>query len=359
MFGFASLTVPALLLAEKRFTHQLVQMLRHKGFGTRKAVILGTGSLGRLIFSTLARSPKLGLSPVAFVDDDTHEWGREIYECSYRRTNPVKVRGPASPELIRRLGATVVVIALPEISQDSALQLASRFAEGGLSTYFAPRDSSEPGVRIEYTDFDGVMLAHVAQEGTRLVYETSKRALDVAVSLLMIAFMSLPMTVLALLVKATSRGPVLFRQLRVGRAGVTFAILKFRSMFVDAPSYAFSPSEKSDPRITTLGRFLRKTSLDELPQLFNVLFGEMSLVGPRPEMPFIADQHSTLARDRLKVRPGITGLWQLSADRGRQIHESIEYDLYYLVNNPLFLWNISLQLARVKNYRLPQEASQP
>jgi lipopolysaccharide/colanic/teichoic acid biosynthesis glycosyltransferase len=108
-------------------------------------------------------------------------------------------------------------------------------------------------------------------------------------------------------------------------------------MFPDAPPYAINPDSLDDPRITRVGRFLRRSSLDELPQLMNVLKGEMSLVGPRPEMPFIVEQYNAEHKERLKALPGITGLWQLSGDRRKAIHENMEYDLYYLYNRSFFL----------------------
>jgi lipopolysaccharide/colanic/teichoic acid biosynthesis glycosyltransferase len=115
-------------------------------------------------------------------------------------------------------------------------------------------------------------------------------------------------------------------------------------MFVDTPAYEFSPQTGFDSRITRIGRLLRRTCFDELPQLWNVLRGEMSLVGPRPEMPFIVDGYTPLQMKRLAVKPGLTGLWQLSGDRQCLIHENLEYDLYYLKNNPAFVWNVALQL---------------
>jgi lipopolysaccharide/colanic/teichoic acid biosynthesis glycosyltransferase len=108
-------------------------------------------------------------------------------------------------------------------------------------------------------------------------------------------------------------------------------------MYSSAPAYSPSPTDSSDSRITPFGRFLRRTSLDELPQLLNVLKGDMSLVGPRPEMPFLVEGYSSLHRQRLQVLPGITGLWQISADRDFHIHENIEYDLYYIRNRSFFV----------------------
>jgi len=116
-----------------------------------------------------------------------------------------------------------------------------------------------------------------------------------------------------------------------------FEMYKFRSMYVHASGSDYSPKTPDDPRITRLGRFLRRTSLDELPQVLNVLEGRMSLVGPRPEMSFIVEQYGEKQRQRLEVKPGLTGLWQLSGDRAFLIHENIEYDLYYIQHRNLFM----------------------
>jgi lipopolysaccharide/colanic/teichoic acid biosynthesis glycosyltransferase len=112
---------------------------------------------------------------------------------------------------------------------------------------------------------------------------------------------------------------------------------KFRSMHTTAPRYELSPTQSSDPRITAVGRFIRRTSLDELPQLINVLMGNMSLVGPRPEMPFVVHRYNSRQRQRLQVVPGITGLWQLSAERGLPIHDNLQYDLSYIRNRSFFM----------------------
>ena len=108
-------------------------------------------------------------------------------------------------------------------------------------------------------------------------------------------------------------------------------------MYTDAKPYEMNPIDISDPRVTRVGRFLRKISLDELPQIINVIKGNMSLVGPRPEMPFIVEKYNEIQRERLKVTPGITGLWQLSGDRKKAIHENLDYDLYYIRNVSFFL----------------------
>jgi lipopolysaccharide/colanic/teichoic acid biosynthesis glycosyltransferase len=141
---------------------------------------------------------------------------------------------------------------------------------------------------------------------------------------------------IALLIKLDSRGPVLFRQKRVGLGGRQFSMLKFRTMQIDTDPYAVAPTDPNDSRITRIGHILRKFSFDEFPQLWNVLQGEMSMVGPRPEMPFIVDQYEPWQRRRLDVKPGVTGLWQIVGRKNLPLALNIEYDFYYIKNQSLF-----------------------
>jgi exopolysaccharide biosynthesis polyprenyl glycosylphosphotransferase len=338
VIAFSAIAVPIFVTLEKWETYRGMRILRSKGYGARRAVILGAGTLGRRVYSALVRSPKFGLDPVAFVDDDPQKHGLEIYESSYVHRQPVKVlSGPVSPELLRQLNASVLVIATADADRDSMMSVLAQLSAAGVNTYFVPKDFSEPGYWIDYAELDGVMLAHLSKARSGFIYDPAKRFLDVASAALCLALLAPLLCVIAALVKLTSPGTVLFRQNRVGKDGCLFAMYKFRTMFRDAPHYAYSPKHGNDPHITPIGRFLRKTSLDELPQFLNVLLGDMSLVGPRPEMPFIVEQYTPLQRQRLSVKPGITGLWQLSADRASLIHENIEYDLYYIRNRSLFI----------------------
>ena len=164
-----------------------------------------------------------------------------------------------------------------------------------------------------------------------------KRAFDIAFSLL-IFIPALPvMLLVALAIKLDSKGPVFFTQERVGLNGKKFIMYKFRSMRTEAGGSELKPKDGRDPRITRVGHFLRLTSLDELPQILNVLKGDMSVVGPRPEMTFIVDTYDKWQSLRLKVKPGITGLWQISAERNLPIHENLDYDMYYLQERSLLL----------------------
>jgi exopolysaccharide biosynthesis polyprenyl glycosylphosphotransferase len=346
----AFVTVPVFVTFAKWEMRRALCLLRATGFGTRRALIVGAGTLGRRIYSALVRSPKFGLDPVAFVDDDPQKSGLEIYESSYHRKRAAKVlSGPVCPQLLRELEASVVVIATPGADRELMIKLA--FA-AGVDTYCVREDFSEPGFWIEHANFDGITLAHFSKGRAHVTGEVAKRAIDLTISLLLLALFAPLFALIAALVKSTSPGPVLFLQDRVGRNGCLFPIYKFRTMYQDAPQYSYSPGAGEDPRITRGGRFLRRTSLDELPQLVNVLLGHMSLVGPRPEMPFIVEQYTPLQRRRLSVKPGITGLWQLSADRAFLIHENMEYDLYYLTNNPRFLWDIALQFSGLKRFEM-------
>lgn len=337
-FFFALATVPLSLTLEKWEMQRMLRRLRSKGYGAQRTIILGAGPEARHIYSALLRSPKFGLDPVAFVDDGAGDGTTEIYESSYQRKHSAKVLpGPLCPELFRQLDASVLVTAAPAMDKESMRLTLAKASQAGVRTYFAANDLLEPGYWMDYTELDGILLGHLADSANRTVYELGKRLLDVMVAAgLLLAFAFLA-PIIALLVKFTSPGPVLFRQERAGKGGRRFTMYKFRTMYREAPAYGYSPGTAEDSRVTPLGRFLRRTSLDELPQLINVLLGQMSLVGPRPEMPFIVEQYTPLQRQRLAVKPGMTGLWQLSADRAFQIHENIEYDLYYVRHRSLFM----------------------
>jgi lipopolysaccharide/colanic/teichoic acid biosynthesis glycosyltransferase len=164
-----------------------------------------------------------------------------------------------------------------------------------------------------------------------------KRGIDLAGSFVMLFVLAPLFVFVAALIKLDTEGPVLFRQKRIGKDGDPFDIWKFRSMRVDAHPYARSPAGDHDPRLTRIGRILRRFSIDELPQLVNVLKGEMSLVGPRPEMPYIVEKYGPLERQRLCARPGITGLWQISPARAMPIHENLHYDFTYIENQCISL----------------------
>lgn len=330
--------LPAFVLAEKRLFVSVAQRLHRFRYEVRRVIVYGAGFTGRRVFSILCRSPRLGLKPVLIVDDDPKVAGQVLYDLSYDHSRCQTVTpGPITRSLIEQSGADAVIVAIPSMERQRFMDLIEEATAAGVSVSFVPIQVMTSENEIDYADIDGLLLATWHRPATRIGYEFSKRVLDIVLSALLLIVASPLLLLLAALIRLDSRGSVLFTQERTGKDGKRFKMYKFRSMYVEAPKYAYHPRSDDDPRITRMGRWLRKTSLDELPQLLNVFKGEMSLVGPRPEMPFITDQYTSRERQRLWVTPGITGIWQLSADRNYEIHESLQYDLYYLRHRNFFI----------------------
>jgi lipopolysaccharide/colanic/teichoic acid biosynthesis glycosyltransferase len=175
------------------------------------------------------------------------------------------------------------------------------------------------------------------QESQRRGEVLLTRSIDVMFAFIVLIVLMPVLMIVTILIRLESRGPALFRHSRVGSRGEEFELWKFRSMRIDSLKYERSPTNSTDSRLTRVGRIMRRLSFDEIPQLVNVLKGEMSLVGPRPEMAFIVNQYTTMERKRLLVKPGITGLWQISSGRAAPIHHNLQYDLYYIQNKSVRL----------------------
>jgi lipopolysaccharide/colanic/teichoic acid biosynthesis glycosyltransferase len=173
-----------------------------------------------------------------------------------------------------------------------------------------------------------------------------RRSFDIVVSLLLTIIFSPLSFIIAVSIKLDSKGPIFFRHLRIGKDGKSFMLWKFRSMKIGVAKYEISPVSPLDTRLTRIGRLIRRLSLDEIPQLVNVLRGEMSLVGPRPEMPFIVQHYKPEERERLSIKPGITGLWQISPARAFPIHDNLQYDLHY-IQHRTFLLDCAILLRTV------------
>lgn len=182
-----------------------------------------------------------------------------------------------------------------------------------------------------------IPLVELGFETTNILYEPMKRIFDFVISLILLILLIPVFVAIAIAIKIDSEGPVFFIQERVGKDGKIFRVIKFRTMYKDVPKYSLSPRHKGDPRITRVGRFLRRWSLDELPQLINVLKGDMSLVGPRPEMPQIVEEYEPWQRERLRVKPGITGIWQILGRKDLPLEKNIQYDLVYIKNRSFLL----------------------
>ncbi|MEU4618754.1 sugar transferase [Actinoplanes sp. NPDC023801] len=246
---------------------------------------------------------------------------------------------------------TVVVLSCPELDGAALRRLAWRLERDEVDLVVASALVDVAGARTTIRPFDGLPMLHVEHPrlhgGSRLV----KEFVDRAGALLLLILLGPVLLGVALCVGLTSRGPVLFRQVRVGRDGRLFRIFKFRSMYVDAEARLAELRHlnehdgvlfkiRDDPRVTPVGRWLRRFSLDELPQLLNVLSGRMSLVGPRPPLPTEAAAYADDVRRRLAVKPGMTGLWQVSGRSDLSWEEAVRLDLRYVEN-----WSLSLDLV--------------
>lgn len=194
-------------------------------------------------------------------------------------------------------------------------------------------------VIIPFEQTEEYYIAPVSVE-RKIAYEVVKRSLDIIFSMMALLILIMPMCVIAIAIKCTSKGAALYTQERLGKDGKTFKIIKFRSMIDDAEKNSIQWCEKDDPRVTRLGAYLRRYHIDELPQLWNIFVGDMSFVGPRPERECYYDAFETYIHgfhERLKVKPGLTGLAQVSGGSLMRPEEKIVYDIEYIKNRSIWL----------------------
>jgi exopolysaccharide biosynthesis polyprenyl glycosylphosphotransferase len=339
LFGSWLLATPIILLL-RQVTLPFISRYGAADVSKRRVLIVGSGSEARRIFSYLIHSPDQELRPVGFLDEQRPGVDRVIYSHGYRFKEHAPVHcGPLDETLLARLEISDLFLVDPHMGADRRAEITALASAIGIQ--ISDVGPMHPGGHrgpsfVQYMDGLVVRSFFRGRVASLYAYERMKGVIDFVFAFCTIV-VTLPLWVaIAIWIKSNSGGPVFFKQERIGRYGRPFGMYKFRSMYTTAPKYERSPEDSRDPRITPSGRFLRKTSLDELPQLLNVLLGEMALVGPRPEMPYVVDQYSAYEAQRLSVLPGITGFWQLSADRKFVIHESLEYDLYYIEHRGFF-----------------------
>lgn len=334
----ALILMPLALLLEKRILNLVIQGLYNRGYGNDHVVIYGAGEAGRRITFALLSAPCLALQPIAVIDEDVELIVDYTLELASRRCPRIAVAcSSISAEILSSLECDLLVIATRELSTEESYRLTTAASHAGVRV----AQLREVGLAQTHSkgciEIDGLILVPEKEKPSAWFYPYGKRVVDLIVSSLLLVLLSPVLLLVALIIRLSSRGPALFVQERVGRDGALFKMYKFRSMCSHAQKYEPSPKTSLDPRITQIGKFLRRTSIDELPQLINVFLGQMSLVGPRPEMPFIVHRYSEHQRQRLQVAPGITGLWQLSSDRAHPIHENLHHDFVYIRDRTLSL----------------------
>jgi exopolysaccharide biosynthesis polyprenyl glycosylphosphotransferase len=318
----------------RAFQSRLQLTLQAWGWGEQRVLIIGVGDVGRIVMQKIRRSPELGYRVVGFVDDKA--------KVKAVHNSPVLGTTDNLSELIDTEDIKEVIVAMPDATHHEILKIVSKCDQGKVSIKVFPDVFQIMASEVSIGDLGGLPLLTVrdtAMHGWRL---TVKRGVDIIGGALGLVLLSPIMMLLAMLIKLESAGPVFFTQERMGLDGKQFMMLKFRSMRTDAevetgPVWATT----DDSRRTRLGAMIRRLSIDEFPQLINVLVGDMSLVGPRPERPVFVEQFKrTIPRymDRHREKAGITGWAQINGLRGdTSIIERTKYDLWYIEN-----WSLAL-----------------
>lgn len=307
----------------------------------RRVLIAGAGKAGQELARLIQKHQGVGLVLVGFVDDEAE--GDESIEVA-----PVLGSLRDGPRVVQEQKIDEVIFALPLRAHRELLNALAQFERLPVNLRIVPDLLDLVFFRASVEDFHGIPLIGLRDPLLTPSQRILKRSFDLTLSLLLLLFLWPAMLLIALLIKLDSPGPTIFVQGRVGENGRVFRIYKFRTMVSDAEERLAevlreTPEGKAlhktadDPRVTRVGRFLRRSSLDELPQLFNVLKGEMSLVGPRPELPWLVDRYEPWQWKRFSVPPGITGWWQVSGRSERAMHLHTEDDLWYIQNYSLLL----------------------
>jgi Undecaprenyl-phosphate galactose phosphotransferase WbaP len=336
---------PLILLTARRITSWLLYKTRLGGI---PAVIYGSGSTGKILIDCLLGNTRAGYIPVLILDDDDN--GVQEY-----RGIPIIHDTSIGPEIVRRYNIKMAMVAMEKMEGQKLKHLMNNSVSAFRYSAYIPNFLSAANIWMSVLDFGGI-LGLQTNNKLRMGWNLAiKRLVDLSFVILG-GIIILPfLLIIALLIKITSPGPVLFRQRRPGRNGKHFYFYKFRSMVIDAEKrlQALLESDpkikdeweknrklQKDPRVTAIGRFIRKTSIDEFPQLINILKGEMSLVGPRPviddsEMEMYGEDFL----NTFSIRPGLTGLWQVSGRSDTNYQERIAYDTYYLQS-----WSVWLDI---------------
>jgi Undecaprenyl-phosphate glucose phosphotransferase len=341
-----SQAVWALFLAlNVTLTYSLRQLMREvferrwrSGIGLRRVLIAGSGELGRLVADKIIEHRELGYQIVGFVDD------RATGDRLGYRGLPLLGTIDHTADIAARESVDHLYVALPPEQHVRMIELLDITSRECIDVKVVPDILQVIALRARLEDLDGVPVININEPSLQGVNALVKRAIDIMISAAALLVLAVPIALIAALVRLTSRGPAFFRQERMGLDGKSFSIVKFRSMHDEAEKNTGPVwTQRNDPRVTALGKFLRRSNLDELPQLWNVLRGDMSIVGPRPERPHFVEQFKHRIPQymlRHKVKAGLTGWAQVNGWRGNTaIDKRIEYDLYYIEN-----WSVRLDL---------------
>ena len=331
MILFVGVTFVA-VAAARRAGWTAVRRLRSRGVNQSHALIVGTGRLARRTARTLSQVSWTGIQTVGYVEDDPGKCSTDL---------PLVGSIAELPELVHRHHIEHVFIALPLNRYADARRVFDALSETMADVRLIADMPALSGLSLTSTTLHGLTVVGLRESPHYGLNVVVKRAMDVALAAVGMVLLAPLLAVIAAVIKLTSPGPVLYRQERCGLNGRSFGMLKFRTMRADAEAAGPQMTAANDPRRTWLGSFLRATNLDELPQLVNVLKGDMSLVGPRPERPVYVKQFSKSIPNymaRHAVKAGMTGWAQVNGWRGNSsLRKRVQFDLYYITHwNPLF-----------------------
>ena len=344
IYVYTGIFIPVFLIVSRIVFRAWLWRLRRRGIGVDRLLIVGAGEVGRMVMRSVVAQPELGYEIIGFLDDDPGK----------SNTALGRLRGLGTldslQDVLKSMPIDEVIVALPWHAHRKIVQVVQEVQQANVRPRIVPDLFALMLGRVQLDQINGIPLIGmqpVAITGFNLAV---KRLLDVLVSILALTVAAPFWLLIPIAIKLDSPGPVLFNQVRIGRAGRPFVVHKFRSMVVDAEEQKDSLRSlneadgplfkiKEDPRTTRVGRLIRRTSLDELPQFLNVLKGDMSLVGPRPALPEEVAQYEEWHKRRLEASPGITGLWQVSGRSLVGFEEMVLLDTFYCEN-----WSFGLDL---------------
>lgn len=299
-----------------------------QNIGLNKIIIVGKGETARSLEKQLGRFHDFGYRVLGYVAEKISFVPGEIKYLGNLKQLPA---------IIRKRHAQEVYLADQSISHEEVLNLIQKCEDLEVRFKIVTDIFEIVSGDISLNDLEGVPSIDLRRRAATPIYDFFKRILDIIFSLLALLIFAPFWLIITVIIRVLYGDSAIFTQERVGFQGKKFAFYKFRSMYSGTPANTYAPQKSDDPRITPVGRFLRRFSLDEVPQLINVLNGDMSLVGPRPEMAFIVEKYTAWQRRRLEVKPGLTGLWQILGRKDLPLHENIEYDFYYIKNRSFLL----------------------
>jgi len=339
---YALLICSSLMILSRYMLNYFQKELYKRGVGVRRTLIVGAGEIGQGLAYKIQAEKETGYLAVGFLDDDPDKRSKKYHNV------PVIGGTENIKQKIKEHGIDEIIVATSRLPQQKVLDIIMECESEGVEFKLVPGILEIIASRVSTDEIGGIPLLSIREIRLQGLNALLKRMVDILLSSAVLLVLSPVLLLVIAAIKIDSRGPIFFTQQRMGKDGKVFLLYKFRSMITGAEDLFAKVVEekggdlirfkaKDDPRITRVGKILRKLSIDEVPQLMNVLKGDMSLVGPRPPVPLEVERYSEWHRKRLRVRPGITGLWQVSGRSELPFEDMVRLDIYYIENWSLWM----------------------